>query len=289
MRSLRYVPIIFVLALTPGLLAQSGAKDKKSATPPQAEGTEVDPFAKTGHLQIELHLRRGGAINGVALDGRLIERRGRTGEYEVLQETEKTRVDAGVRIWFYEGLPGFLFVAWRDIERLRIVRELNQGEFEVYEEKAQAAAEKARPSADKKTPNADTLSRRGQAVAGFGALEQHERDLLTEYPKSEGFTPERYSAIQKALVVEGKEPSEKDGDWLLVYPEWLEAWNTFHEAPTKPAGADRKTAPAPRPTASTKSPKPLKRLDDPKSDRGPVQAPKPKSPRSDSPKRTAKK
>ncbi len=266
------LPLLLVLAVSVAAPGQ-----KKAAEPAgkvdDATRRIAEAAAMTDHLQVVVKLKKGGAMHGVVKDGRMIEKRVRGGAYKELEEHKKGTVGAGLRLWFYDKLPGYLFVPWRQIQSVRIVRRLSRADWAVYEAREQAAAkERAKSSSSAPTPtHRDTLSRKSRNPAGFSALTDPQKDLMREFPPSEGYAPAKFAALQKAVVLENAKVGGKDARWLLVYPDWLKAYRAFmsipeaveEKAPSKPASrpqpaAKPSTSPAPRkPTTPKPSTRPV--------------------------------
>ncbi len=243
-----FLTILLALAVSASAPAQkkpaNSSKKIEDATQRIAKASVM-----TDHLQVVVTLKTGGAMHGVVKDGRMIEKRVRGGAYKELDEHEKSTVGAGLRLWFYDKLPGYLFVPWRQIATVRIVRRLSRADWAVYEAREQEAAKervKASTSAPKPT-HRDTLSKTSRSPAGFSALSDSQKDLMKEFPPSEGYAPQKFAALQKAMVLEDAKVGGKDARWLAVYPDWLKAYRAYMSIPEpKAEKAPRKSVSRPK-------------------------------------------
>ncbi|HGY90271.1 MAG TPA: hypothetical protein ENK43_03760 [Planctomycetes bacterium] len=252
MMNRKLLPLLLALAVSASVPAQ---KTPANATKHSDDATQrlAEAAVMTDHLQVVVTLKKGGAMHGVVKDGRMIEKRVRGGAYKELEEHKKSTVGAGLRLWFYDKLPGYLFVPWRQIESVRIVRRLSRADWAVYEAREKAAAkERVKSSTSAPTPrHRDTLSKSTQSPAGFSALTDPQKDLMKEYPPVEGYVPEKFAALQKAMVLEDAKVGGKDARWLAVYPDWLKAYRAYMSIP-EPEAKKASAKPGPRPRISRK-------------------------------------
>lgn len=246
--------LFVALALAPILIAQASSAQ------------EGDVKSMTRHVRVQIHMEGGGVINGVVRDGQFVERRTRT-DFEVLDEDQRTRFDAGVRVWFYDGLPGYLFLHYRDIAGVRSIRPVTASEMKKLEER-RVAWESGEgvllPIEQAEDPNPEvyappTFSR--PPASGSEHLDAEQSSLIERFPPAAGWTPERYATLQRDVVLAAREMTPSEDAWARVYPEWLRAYrilNGIEEAKAAPRSDAKATiatlppAPTPKPRAAAR-------------------------------------
>jgi hypothetical protein len=240
-----------VLVLAAGAGAQKSAKPaaktpaKAKAAParePAASQPSLDlqPSPLTPHLLVEVVLKNGAVFQGVALDGKLYEQAQGPG-YESIGEAQKDAIGAGIRLWYYRNLDGFVFLWHRDNERVTVKHALSESEMASIRHRAR----EAKIAGGRGGSPADSQS----APRGLEALDPEQRRLIAAYPPKEGWSIERYEAVQRQLVLENVQPTPAENAWIAVYPDWVQAYRLYYGIPS----ASDSAAAAPRKAAAPKS------------------------------------
>ncbi len=191
-------------------------------------------------LHVQVKLLNGAAITGIALGGRLVERHVR-GLFKESQDSADRR--AGIRVYYYRNANGFIFLPYRTIKQVHVLGELTQEQKEALE-KVVAAAE--RQEARTRTSSTPTVGTKPTP----GRLSEKERQLLTRFDPSKGWSAKRYGEIQRRRIVLKRQPTELEDEFCTFYLEWEAAYKKLLSANKKPKatkGAGRLTTPkAPR-------------------------------------------
>ena len=246
--------LIVALASTTTLIAQTAAAEEDGVA------------SLTRHARVQVHMEGGGVINGVVRDGHFVERRTRT-DFEVMDEDQRTRFDAGIRVWFYDGLPGYIFLHYRDIAGVRTIRPVTASEMKKLEARRvawESAEGVLRPIERSEDPNPEvyappTFSR--PPATGAEHLDAEQSSLIERFPPAAGWTPERYATLQRDVVLAAREMTASEDAWTRVYPEWLRAYRIFNgieESKAAPASTAKSPeimvspTPIPTPRAASK-------------------------------------
>ena len=153
--------------------------------------------------------------------------------------------------------PGFLFLRYRDIETVRVLRPVPASEMKKLEARRkdwQNAAGVMLPIQRAAEPNPEVFAPptfANQPRPGVANLSEEQMALLDQFPPVGGWTPERYKTLQKDVVLAGREMTVSEDKWTRVYPEWLAAYRVFTGSPL-PAGS-AKSAPVSRAASSRPS------------------------------------
>ncbi len=225
----RYLIVLLSLIL----IAPFGfGQDKKADSSVKMEGP-------SGFVKVEIILDNEAVFQGLVDKDRMVEvvKRHR---YVRLKSHQRKRFGAGVRLWYYDGLAGFLFFPYRHIAEVKMGKELSMRQLALVESKAselrakreQAAAERAKAKmvVAAKKANASPLDDASQA-------------LLDRWSPQKGWTEEKFGDMQKRAITEGYEFSTEEAAWAKIYPDWLKALR-LKQAPAKVAEvAPKKPAP----------------------------------------------
>jgi hypothetical protein len=211
------------------------ATAQEGAAPPSAD------------LRIQVNLKNGASIVGIAPGGCLSERAGRTG-YETTDDRSDRR--SGVRVWYYRNLDGFLFLSFRTIEEIKILNALNPKESRILRE----AAARARKPSDRRAQGAESPGgekmRAEQPAAGESSAE--DAAVLKEFPPEQGWSAERYGEIQRRRIVNDVQPTGEEARFVEVFSAWERAVRKL--APPKPEPSDQDPQPPEKKDVSEREP-----------------------------------
>jgi hypothetical protein len=203
--------------------------------------------------RVQVDLKNGSIIMGIAAQGRLCERIGRRG-YEVVEDTGVR--SSGIRIWYFKNQDGFIFLPYRSIEKVTRIGALTDDDSRILRS-AIAKAEASRratatPTTLSGTPGMGTPL---EPLAETPTLTEAEMALLKEFPPEDGWGSERFGEIQRKKIVMGIMPQGAELRFLDVFPAWEQALRTRNAAKAlddaKPAPAAK---PAPTPPAGDQGP-----------------------------------
>lgn len=204
--------LLTVLAMAPELLAQSG---------------------ESADVRVEVQLKNGSTIVGVAQNGRLRETPGRRG-YRVTDDASDSR--SGIRIWYYREQEGFVFLPYRNIKSVTRIATLTPKETAdirraaVKAEKkrkkrardlADARKRRSRSGSDSKSRSSKSKSsaKSSSGAEGGPELTRRQKDLLEEFPPGE-WTRARYGKIQRTRAILGRQPVGAEKRFCDVFAEW---------------------------------------------------------------------
>jgi hypothetical protein len=215
----------------------------------------AQPAAPKSDERVQVELKNGSAIIGVAPAGRFQERMGRYGYEEV---ADKSHRRTGIRVWYYRETDGFIFLPYRSVSKVTRLGELTSDESRALR-KAIATAEASRSNRPAKVVPTDPGVK---DPAGFGAgaqggLTTMDRKLLREFPPAEGWGAERFGEIQRKKIVLDIQPRGAEKRFVKVYSQWEKALRRLTESKRagKPGGAGKRLDPSKRPPQRQK-PKP---------------------------------
>jgi hypothetical protein len=241
--------IVSILALFPGV-GRAAAEEK---------------FIGEDDVKVEVRLRNGKAVNGVARGGRLVEKLERMG---FVPASETAEIGSGIRLWYVLQINGFIFVDYRDIEEVRVqgpvpseeassltrsildmrkedeefrakriaeVKAIESESRRVREDEERAKSDKAGGPGEE--GGAGTEAPRDDDAATVPPEErmrraEEGRALLKKFPPEDGWTPDRRKSILRREEVLGLEPTDAEKEFLRGYERWKAAF----DAAAKPAG-----------------------------------------------------
>lgn len=174
-------------------------------------------------LRVEVRLKNGSNIIGIAQSGRLCERRIRTGY--IAAEDKQIR-GVGIRVWYYKQQRGFVFLPYRNIDAVTELGAVSAQEIAALRSEVEKA-EKARLAKAKAKADALAAAKAGELtppVEGTDekpALTQAQKDLLKEFP-TDKWDRERYGKLQTARLL-GKEIQGPEKRFVDVFEQWNSA------------------------------------------------------------------
>jgi hypothetical protein len=218
--------IILVLALSSCVLSQSPAPARVA----DARDERVQVFLKNGHSLV-------GIVRGGARIERLV--RGR-----FVPSDDKTVRLAGVRVWYYQDLDGYIFLEYKSLERIEVLGVLTSDESRALAD-AVAAARWSRSTSNVASSRPSTPDRGddGDKPADdvAGAFSAEEKALLDAYPPEKGWNPDRFGEIQRRKIVLHVNPTSEEQGFVDVFPSFQAAFRKWEaqqaakaDSPPKP-------------------------------------------------------
>lgn len=221
-----------VCALVLTSLPLAAQEPRRPVEPKTAEAKEN--ARPSGHVQVEVVLKNEAVFQGVARKGCLVEKCVRH-QYRPLADDQRGDFAAGIRVWYYDDLLGFLFIPYRQIESVKVGAELSMAELDRVRAKVEErrqAKEAARAQAAGKPapePKKDAGTPLDKAVGNA---------LLDRFPPAEGFSPERYEEIRRGAITGASSPSPKEQEWVKVFPDWLKAYKDSRAPKPEPVAQE---------------------------------------------------
>ncbi len=201
--------LLSILILLPAGLAQDKKKSAPIAKKPSL----------SGFVKIELILTNESVFQGLADKNRMVEHVKRY-QYVKLDDSRKSEFNAGIRLWFYDGLAGFLFFPYRRLEKVVVGRELTVKEMERV--RTDAKERRNREEAE----NAKRIQAKAAAAAKtdpMSELDAKSQQLLDRWAPKEGWTEQKFEDLQKSVITEAYKLTDEEAEWAKVYPDWLRA------------------------------------------------------------------
>ena len=185
------------------------------------------------HIKVRVRLRNGESMQGVVRNGVFVEKSTR---FEFVRADMKVK-GAGLRIWYYNGTDGYIFIPYTQIRTYRILKQLSEIEVIKIRDtireretalKAEAAA-RLKMLADKKAAREkkkqtgsklDELSKK--ATDEQKSLEEGKRllALFAEYPPSAGWGGKKLQELQMRKTSLGVFPNAKETRFIEQYEDW---------------------------------------------------------------------
>jgi len=184
------------------------------------------PTGEEPDLRVQVDLKNGSSISGVARGGVMLERKTRRGYYRTKDKSDRR---SGIRIWHYRNTNGFIFITYRRIKGVRILGKLSREES--------LALRRAAEKVEKEPSVSVSRGKEGEAQPlDLSGLEASERDLLVEFDPRRGWGATRYGEIQRRRIILGYEPTKREERFCDVFMEWHAAfkkWSTTKRAASK--------------------------------------------------------
>ena len=212
------------------------------------------------HIQVKVTLRNGEVMRGVVKNGLFIEKSTRL---EFVRAEMKVP-GAGVRLWYYNGTSGFIFLPYRTIKTYKILRRMTEIEVAMLHDKmiaqktvAKAQGKEAEKAIEKKFDAVqDKLAKKKADVAQKekSAAELKEmsqetklRALLQEYPPDEGWGPEKANEIRMRFINVGVSPDPKSKRFIDNLADWKKAYAKYANdlGKDKPGSKPKRAEPSP--------------------------------------------
>ena len=209
-------------------------------------------------------LKNGETLTGVAPQGIKIERLvgGR-----FLPSKDVRELKAGIRVWYYRDLDGYLFLEHRQVASVEVLDRLTPEQSKELSD-AMAAGRRGRDDARR----AATLARRaaesrptpeeGDEPApkpeAPKPLSETDMAVLAQFPPEEGWTPEKFGELKRRSIVLHVYPNANEQAFLDGFETWrgaFERWSAL-EAAKEAAKEAPKSAPKPAPARDDAPPKP---------------------------------
>ncbi|MHC4779698.1 MAG: hypothetical protein ACYTFG_14075, partial [Planctomycetota bacterium] len=255
---------------------EGGGKDPKAEEPKIAdELKKAREYAKAPDQRVEVILKRGTVFEGIARRGVLAEERrlvkvegeerleqlyapihwkkvlkpGKKDGRRILVPTEpkaapdeKKKIDwnkVGIRIWFFRQTRGFVFIPYRDVEQLQVVRVLSYRDskklfrsIEEQEKKLLNAEKQARDDEKERSKvrkefesesrEKELARRRGLDATAAEEAKKRRKELMKKFPPGEKWNREKKTQIMVRMI-QGINPSPEEKEFYRVFDEWLKA------------------------------------------------------------------
>ena len=216
------------------------------------------------NVRVTVRLHNGSRLRGVVKGGRVIERP----DGLAFVPADVAEVDAGIRMWYYDGTNSYVFLPFSTIKDHDIGEKLTDEEVVAIEKRidldrrkaadarrrelarvarAKAAADKAKENAGGAKPGEEATD--DEAEASDSPLSEEQAQLLAEFPPEAGWGKEKYDLIQKRKITIGRFPNESEQRFLDNFSQWQQA---FHLS--KIAEGESGDAPTSRPTTGAPAP-----------------------------------
>ncbi|PIE22322.1 MAG: hypothetical protein CSA62_12980 [Planctomycetota bacterium] len=185
------------------------------------------------HVRVRVKLRNGERLEGVVKNGRFVER---PAGLEFIRSEMKVK-GAGLRIFYYNGTVGYIFIPYRSIETYRVLKLLTDLEVKsihdsMKEKEAEARryAEKRREEIKKradahklKTAKKSALTAEQKAAAERAKIEAEQKRLLAlvdEFPPSKGWNAEKIAELKRRAIIINVYPNKKERRFMDVFDDW---------------------------------------------------------------------
>ncbi len=189
-------------------------------------------FVSVVHAQADVRVQvtdlKGEPFTGIARGGVTVEvsRRG-----QFTKGDDKKAKGAGIRLWYWRDLDGYVFLEYSRIKSTSIL-----GELSVEESAALLKAMTVtRTPASRPTRVTESVpvpeSRPAEPTP-----DPADAAILKEFPIDEGWNPERFGEIQRRRIVLHINPTKKEQEFVDRFDEFRTAYDKAEAAkPSKPA------------------------------------------------------
>lgn len=227
--------VLPVLALSLDLNAQTPKTGSPPKTGRERIVQEVEERSKRfregrviqSHVRVTINLVNGNRLSGVVKDGRFVER------HDGLRFTQAVPGESkvGIRLWYSDKTNSYIFLPFASIKRYRIGERLTDDQVKSLGEAFQkAAAERAaevRARAEQKKGAEKPGGAGGKGVVKPKAegpkLTEAQKELLENYPPSEGWGEAKLKELERRSVVIGVFPNAIEKRFIENFNEWAEA------------------------------------------------------------------
>ncbi|MEO0478252.1 MAG: hypothetical protein AAF196_02100 [Planctomycetota bacterium] len=189
------------------------------------------------HVRVTVWLTNGNRLLGVVKNGRFVEKHNGS----TFVEANPNDRAVGIRLWYSDNTNSYIFLPFHSIARYRIGERLSEEQVRdlgaALQRAADERAEKAREQADARRRQREGQNNEGQgptptpggpapAPAGESRAPQlsaEEAALLSEFPPSAGWGPEKVAELQRRQVVLGVFPNAIERKFLDNFDAWTAA------------------------------------------------------------------
>jgi hypothetical protein len=179
-------------------------------------------------VRVKVRLRNGSKLAGVVKNGRFIER---VDGLDFVPADLQT-AGAGLRVWYTNNTNSFIFLPYADVAHYRIGERLTSEEIAQIEERIRKAQREA--AARRREVLAARRAQQGAQQAKPGEkqdekkvdepeLTPEQRQLLADFPPSEGWGTERMRDIEVKKITVGVFPDAHSKRFVRNFEEWLKA------------------------------------------------------------------
>jgi hypothetical protein len=178
--------------------------------------------------RVQVLLKNGHSLIGIAKSGVRCERLVR-GKFQSCSNPQERA--AGIRVWYYQDLDGYIFLETRQLERVEVLGTLSAEESRALFD-AVAAAHGSRvqrdpaPVAADRRPDGGPDSRPAPApeVSGFTA---EEKAIVDRFPPDKGWSPEKFGELQRRKIVLHVNPTAEEQAFIDAFPTFQVAWRKW--------------------------------------------------------------
>ncbi len=178
-------------------------------------------------------LRNGETLTGVAPQGVKNERLV-GGRFLPSDDTRAPK--AGIRVWYYRELDGYLFLEQKQVAKVEVLDRLSSEQSKELAD-AMAAGRRGRDDARR----AAALARRAAESRPApeegdepeapplkpAPLTEAELAILTRFPPEEGWTPEKFGELKRRSIVLHVYPNANEQAFLDEFESWREAFGRW--------------------------------------------------------------
>jgi hypothetical protein len=177
--------------------------------------------------RVQVLLKNGHSMIGIAKAGVRCERLVR-GNFKPCSDLADR--SAGVRVWYYQDLDGYIFLDSRVLERIEVLGKLTPEESRALAD-AIAMAHRSRivqlPTSRPAARGEDGTGSRPAPVVDPNALTSDERALLERFPPEKGWSPEKFGELQRRKIVLHVAPSKEEQSFVDRFPDFQTAWKKW--------------------------------------------------------------
>jgi hypothetical protein len=203
-------------------------------------------------VRVRVSLQNGETLTGVA-------KRGVTAEVleggRFSETADVALPKAGLRLWYYRDLDGYLFLEYKRIANVEALGSLTREQSKELadaiasakrvRDEARRAAEAARKKAEEEAqegPESRPSDEGAQKPQG-PELTAEEKALLDRFPPTEGWSPESFGELKRRSIVLDVYPNKNERDFLESFEEWRKAYAKREEIEAARAVKTAKSAP----------------------------------------------
>jgi hypothetical protein len=176
--------------------------------------------------RVQVLLKNGHSLIGIAKAGVRCERLVR-GNFK--PGTDTIDRAAGIRVWYYQDLDGYIFLEAKSLERVDVLGTLTSEESRALSD-AVAAAHGTRMEAPASRPASPAKA--GETADSRPAQESNgltpaEKAVLEKFPPDKGWCPEKFGELQRKKIVLHVSPSDEEQAFIDDFPAFQGAWRKW--------------------------------------------------------------
>jgi hypothetical protein len=180
--------------------------------------------------RVQVLLKNGHSMIGVAKAGVRCERLVR-GNFK--PSSDSTERAAGIRVWYYQDLDGYIFLETRTLERVEVLGTLTPEESRALAEAVAAAHGSHTTFAESRPSGKSASGAESRPSADPNGLTAAEKALLERFPPDKGWSPEKFGELQRKKIVLHVNPSDEEQAFIDDFPAFQGAWRKWLAAQPK--------------------------------------------------------